>query len=205
MKFFEYHDYDGDGAQEAFAVISEKDSDYDVIKHVYFIDAEGNETAMPEDFDNLFIESNVTYGECSDQHGFLGFDIGAGGSGWKSLLYGVKDNIPYELNLSRNIQGFYKNTDGDGFHTTVNVFTETEGHIYVDTPLVYSDGQFYIKEDTNPEPTETTPSSRSMGDINNDGEVNAKDAALILVYAAEIGAGNFDGTIEEYVNSHQMT
>lgn len=202
VKFFEYHDYDGNGEKEAFAVISEKDSDYDVIKHVYFIDAKGNETAMPENFNNMFIESETTYAECSDQHSFLGFDIGAGGSGWQSLLYGVKDNIPYELNLSRKIQGFYKNANGDGFYTTVDKFTD-DGHLYIDTPLTYSDGQFYIAaaadEPTNP--TEAS-SSGSKGDINNDGEINAKDAALILVYAAEVGAGNFSGTIEEYVNSH---
>lgn len=52
------------------------------------------------------------------------------------------------------------------------------------------------------ESTETPVSSGSKGDINNDGEINAKDAALILVYAAEVGAGNFSGTIEEYVKSH---
>jgi len=56
--------------------------------------------------------------------------------------------------------------------------------------------------ETQPETKASASSSGSKGDINNDGEINAKDAALILVYAAEVGAGNFKGTIEEYVNSH---
>ncbi len=38
------------------------------------------------------------------------------------------------------------------------------------------------------------------GDFNGDGIVNASDASVILVYAAEYGAGTFTGTFEEYVN-----
>ena len=40
----------------------------------------------------------------------------------------------------------------------------------------------------------------SKWDFNHDGEVNASDAAIILIYAAEHGAGTFSGTFEEYVN-----
>ena len=36
------------------------------------------------------------------------------------------------------------------------------------------------------------------GDHNGDGVVNAKDAAIILIYAAEFGAGNFQGTFTEF-------
>ena len=38
------------------------------------------------------------------------------------------------------------------------------------------------------------------GDFNGDGIVNASDASVILIYAAEYGAGTFSGTFEEYVN-----
>ena len=38
------------------------------------------------------------------------------------------------------------------------------------------------------------------GDFNKDGVVNASDASIILIYAAEYGAGTFSGTFEEYVN-----
>ena len=41
-----------------------------------------------------------------------------------------------------------------------------------------------------------------VGDHNGDGVVNAKDAAVVLQYAAEIGSGNFKGTLPEYVQSH---
>ena len=38
------------------------------------------------------------------------------------------------------------------------------------------------------------------GDFNHDGEVNASDAAIMLIYAAEHGAGTFSGSFEEYVS-----
>jgi hypothetical protein len=41
--------------------------------------------------------------------------------------------------------------------------------------------------------------STVFGDINGDGKVDASDAAVILEYAAANGAGNFTGTLEEYV------
>lgn len=42
------------------------------------------------------------------------------------------------------------------------------------------------------------PATTSMGDINFDGFVNAVDAALILTYAADCGAGAYSGTIEDW-------
>ena len=43
--------------------------------------------------------------------------------------------------------------------------------------------------------------AESYRDFNHDGEVNASDASIILIYAAEHGAGTFSGSFEEYVNS----
>ncbi|MBR3629737.1 MAG: hypothetical protein IKN55_04605 [Oscillospiraceae bacterium] len=42
------------------------------------------------------------------------------------------------------------------------------------------------------------------GDFNHDGEVNASDATVILLYAAEYGAGKFTGTFEEYLDSAEL-
>ncbi len=38
------------------------------------------------------------------------------------------------------------------------------------------------------------------GDYNHDGEVNASDAAYILIYAAEHGAGSYNGTFKDYLS-----
>ena len=58
-------------------------------------------------------------------------------------------------------------------------------------------------EPTEPETEPTEPKTepqRIFGDFNNDGLVNASDASIILIYAAEHGAGKFAGTFEEYIN-----
>lgn len=44
------------------------------------------------------------------------------------------------------------------------------------------------------------PCDEIIGDFNGDGVVNASDASIILIYAAEHGAGKFAGTFEEYLN-----
>ena len=50
------------------------------------------------------------------------------------------------------------------------------------------------------EPTTELPGSEPVyGDFNHDGVVNASDAAVILIYSAKYGAGQFDGSFEEYV------
>lgn len=50
---------------------------------------------------------------------------------------------------------------------------------------------------------ETTGSvqSQALGDHNHDGSTDAADAACILQYAAEVGAGNFFGTLPEFIQS----
>lgn len=71
-------------------------------------------------------------------------DSGNGGSGWQTLLYSVKDGLPYELDVSRTIQGFNKK---DGiYYTTENEFLEEGGHKYLEVELIYnSDTQQFTK------------------------------------------------------------
>ena len=45
----------------------------------------------------------------------------------------------------------------------------------------------------------TANAETPVGDHNKDGVVNAKDAAVILQYAAAVGAKNFEGTLPEFV------
>jgi hypothetical protein len=37
------------------------------------------------------------------------------------MLYSVKDNIPYQLDIAPELQGFYH--EGDRFYTTINEFS----------------------------------------------------------------------------------
>ncbi len=140
---FDYHDYDENGTKEAFAVIAEEGSYGDEVRHVYFIDENGNETEMLNHFDNRIIVSTARYAEYKGQ-GFFSFDANYGGSGWTAFIYSVRNNIPYELDLSGKIQGFYQADDGS-LYTTVNEFEPN--HKYINTPLTYADGQFYLAEE----------------------------------------------------------
>ncbi|MDD6268880.1 MAG: hypothetical protein PUA84_02335 [Oscillospiraceae bacterium] len=70
--------------------------------------------------------------------GFFAVDCGNGGSGWQTLLYGVKDDLPYELDISRKLQGFYKKDDI--YYTTENEFLEEGGHRYPEVELIYNSG-----------------------------------------------------------------
>ena len=57
------------------------------------------------------------------------------------------------------------------------------------------------EQETETETSSSAETSGSKGDINNDGQVNATDAAYILKYAAEVGSGKFEGSIEDYMLS----
>ncbi len=88
-----------------------------------------------------------------------------------------------------------KNVDGE----SVIEVTSAEG----DTYLIYSGepGIFLVDVKLYESSPETGDTPEVFGDFNHDGEVNASDAAIMLIYAAEHGAGTFSGTFEEYVNS----
>ncbi|MBQ3150435.1 MAG: hypothetical protein IJB86_04230 [Clostridia bacterium] len=72
---------------------------------------------------------------------FFYADMGAHGSGWQTVLYSVKDSEPYELKLSKNLQGFKKK--GETFYTSENDFTLV-GHMYPAIELVLDEktGEF---------------------------------------------------------------
>lgn len=93
-------------------------------------------------------------------------------------------------------------------HTTV--YTDTQGKLFykennekiyfTDTIIVEFNGITITKEIGNGNSeTQIVDSNPVYGDFNSDGEVNASDAALILIYAAAHGAGSFNGTFEEYI------
>ena len=140
---WQYSDYDGNGDKEAFAIITPNSDDMkDYIEGVYFIDANGKISLMRSDYNlSYYPNENGYYTEC-DGKGFFSCNYGAYGSGWSTMLYSVKDGIPYELDIASELQGFYK--DEERFYTTSNSF-ENGRHTYQEIELKYDavSQQFY--------------------------------------------------------------
>lgn len=136
-----YEDFDENGTKEAYAVITgnhDSITEYDHLEDIYFINGNGEITKMPGDFwGGLYYsrEKEYEYIVCQGK-GFFAVDSGNGGSGWQTLLYSVKDELPYELDISRTIQGFNKR---DGiYYTTENEFLKEGGHKYTEVELIYN-------------------------------------------------------------------
>ncbi len=141
----EYHDYDGDGRNEAFAAIGEDDDmgGY-MLESVWFIGSDEKGKLMRDDFNGLSMYNNskgyyVEY--VAENKGFFTAECGGYGSGWLNFIFAVKDGEPYELDLSMQIEGFYQDTPGV-FHTLTDNYDE--GHRYLITELEYDSktGQF---------------------------------------------------------------
>ena len=91
----------------------------------------------------------------------------------------------------------------DDYSRTISNTAKTVNEYYF-TGILYGEENSAVqayaeKYDITFKPISELPSDSDPCDLNHDGTVNAKDAALILMYAAEVGAGNFDGTVQEYV------
>lgn len=96
------------------------------------------------------------------------------------------------------------------YNPDTTVYTDTQGKLFykknnekiyfTDTIIVEFNGITITKEIGNGNSeTQIVDSNPVYGDFNSDGEVNASDAALILIYAAAHGAGSFNGTFQEYL------
>ena len=129
----EVADYNGDGKEEAFVVLGEKNSSSKAVQGIYYIYSNGwIEPARTNFSVDLF--SNANYVEY-DGKGFFACDVSGGGSGWVTYLFSVQDDWYYELNLSGSLQSFFKKDDT--CYTTKSVFSAQYGHQYVDVPLNY--------------------------------------------------------------------
>lgn len=129
----EVADYDGDGKEEAFVVLGDKNSSSKTVQGIYYIDSDGYISEVRTDFSvDLFSDANyVEY----DGKGFFACDVSGGGSGWVTYLFDVRDGWWNELNLSGSLQSFFKKDDT--CYTTKSVFSAQYGHQYVDVPLNY--------------------------------------------------------------------
>lgn len=129
----EVADYDGDGKEEAFVVLGEKNSSSKTVQGIYYIDSDGYISEVRTDF-SVDLFSNANYVEY-DGKGFFACDVSGGGSGWVTYLYDVRGGWWNELNLSGSLQSFFKKDDT--CYTTKSVFSAQYGHQYVDVPLNY--------------------------------------------------------------------
>lgn len=129
----EVADYDGDGKEEAFVVLGDKNSSSKTVQGIYYITSDGYILEARTDFSvDLFSDANyVEY----DGKGFFACDVSGGGSGWVTYLFDVRDGWWNELNLSGSLQSFFKKDDT--CYTTKSVFSAQYGHQYVDVPLNY--------------------------------------------------------------------
>ena len=135
----ECHDYDGDGAGEAFAVIGDNDDNGGYLPaEIWFISSEGDTMMMRDKFEgmSLYDQTGTFYMDYPEENaGFFYGDCGGYGSGWLTFVYGVRDGKPYELNISMKTEGFYRKDSGE-FYTLTDDFTD--GHDYMITPLTFN-------------------------------------------------------------------
>lgn len=146
---WEYADYDGDGTNEAFAIITEIDShpnwgDLLNVLETLFISSDGTITIMDNNLNLMLYVSDDGYIRYKEGKGFFWADIGGGGSGWTTVLYSVTNNAPYKLQLSGKIQGFYENEGV--LYTTESEYFPGGGHWYPTVELLYdSNTQEFVK------------------------------------------------------------
>ena len=129
----EVADYDGDGKEEAFVVLGEKNSSSKTVQGIYYISSDGYISEVRTDF-SVDMFSNANYVEY-DGKGFFACDVSGGGSGWVTYLFDVRGGWWNELNLSGSLQSFFKKDNT--CYTTKSVFSAQYGHQYVDVPLNY--------------------------------------------------------------------
>ena len=126
-------DCDGDGKEEAFVVLGDKNSSSKTVQGIYYISSDGYISEVRTDF-SVDMFSNANYVEY-DGNGFFACDVSGGGSGWVTYLFDVRGGWWNELNLSGSLQSFFKKDNT--CYTTKSVFSAQYGHQYVDVPLNY--------------------------------------------------------------------
>ena len=126
LLYFIYDDYDYNGTFEAFAVIEQPDNPMYAI--AYFIADDGSITRMTQDGELWGYEfqdnTNVRQKYMADTgtQKFYIWENYAGGSGSQSKLFGVRGGVPYEPQISSNVQAF-RQEDGQ-FVSDENDFSQ---------------------------------------------------------------------------------
>jgi|GEM_PF-1347080 len=147
---FEYHDYDGNGTYEAFAVCGPVKGDgydidpYNILEAILYISSTGELTIIEEDIrDTDFCVEKEYYIEY-DGKGYYVPHFRSGGILWQPM-YGVKDNKPYDTGISGHIS---LDEDGDLLYTpNSGIFTcpECNNHVEHKHILVYDETSGELK------------------------------------------------------------
>lgn len=136
VQLWVYKDYDFDGQMEAFAlaISTDKKTDDTIFDSVFFVNSNGAQQIK----ENRSTSSSYASAEtCCREYGgkvFFAIDNGAGGSGYNTLLFSVKNGAPYELELSGSLQGFFE--QNGKMCTTMNDFSKGY-HTYPVYELIY--------------------------------------------------------------------
>ena len=151
---FEYHDYDGNGTYEAFAVCGPVfgagyDTDpYNILQAILYISSTGELTIIREDIqDTDFCVENEVMKEYYIEYDGKGYYVPhfrSGGIFWQPM-YGVKDNKPYDTGISGHIS---LDDDGDLLYTPNSGFLmcpECNNHVEHKHILVYDETSGELK------------------------------------------------------------
>ncbi len=108
--FYNYNDYDGDGYCEAFALV--KDDSYEINDYsnivrgkIWFVNQNGAKEI--ESYELLYSISPHFFS--AGGKAFIAFETYYGLNGRKTYIWGVKDQTPYQPNISGKGNGFYIN------------------------------------------------------------------------------------------------
>ncbi len=143
-------DYDGDGRQEAFAILEAPEDDWNTSwAHVYYISPNGYIIYV-----RGYANAGVMYGflRGRDQpellsagnQKFLLWELDAGGSGSTTLIFGVRDGAPYEPYVSGGYMMFQQ--EGSGYLGLTSDFSG-DHHRYIEHNFTFdaASGQFKKK------------------------------------------------------------
>lgn len=158
--YFLPSDYDGDGLEEAYAITGDMPDEDGYTNHVKIYFIASNNAIFLEKYgldngdaifgllperDKIANDPEAVFLKCGNQK-FLVWEVSGGGSSSISLVFGVKDGIPYEPAISGKYQWFHQEEDGT-YVGTISDFSKGY-HDYIDCVFTFnsSTGEFERKQ-----------------------------------------------------------
>lgn len=151
-------DYDGDGRQEAYAVLAQADTEFGFSEWaaVYYITPDGFIFCVRNRLDDGtemcgFLRDTDNYAQApqsvllsAGKQKFLLWEVSAGGSGSTTELFGVRDGVPYQPEISGQYGSFRQ--DGGKYYGSTSDFSKGY-HDYIDHEFTFdaASGEFRSK------------------------------------------------------------
>ncbi len=138
LLYFIYDDYDYNGTFEAFAVVEQPDNSMYAI--AYYVADDGSITRLTQDGElwGYEFQDNVNvrqyYMVDTGTQKFYIWENYAGGSGSQSRIFGVRGGVPYEPQISSDVQAFRQ--EGGQFISDENDFSQGF-HDYIQTTYTF--------------------------------------------------------------------